>query len=227
MRRFAMTRLRELPVRLALVAGLLLGARTAAIAQSTVPDDYVVFGDEKVTFGSRATVSDGDIGSNGAVVLGRATSVVPSTTIAADTVRLASDVAVPGHAFYNTLRVASSAQIGTRHLGVAIPIFPLPPLPPNPVAGPSLVVTTSMTATPGSYGSIDVLPGGQPRLGTRKLQRRHLAASGQRQGSDDAVVPGHGRRLHHLRRGAGVARREQHRRSPAGGSPSRTWDRGR
>ena len=155
---------RNMPVRLALVAGLILCARTAAIAQSTVPDDYVVFGDEQVKFGAGVIVSDGDLGSNGTLILGRATSVAPSSTVAAAQLRLASAVHVQGHAYYNGLRVGSGAQIGTQHLGVGVPILSLPALPPNPGAGPALVVTGSMTATPGSYGSIDVLPGGNLAL---------------------------------------------------------------
>ena len=155
---------RNMPVRLALVAGLILCARTPAIAQSTVPDDYVVFGDEQVKFGAGVIVSDGDLGSNGTLILGRATSVAPSSTVAAAQLRLASAVHVQGHAYYNGLRVGSGAQIGTQHLGVGVPILSLPALPPNPGAGPALVVTGSMTATPGSYGSIDVLPGGNLAL---------------------------------------------------------------
>ena len=211
MRRFAMTRLASCPCGLPSCVGLLLGARTTALAQSTVLDDYVVFGDEKVTFGSRATVSDGDIGSNGAVVLGRETSAVPSVDVAADG-------AAPRECGRRSgRRLLQHAPCRERRPDRHAASRRADPDPLDPgVAAESGHGTVARRHRVDDGDARVVwldrrLARGDPVAGARKLRRRYAPASWQRQGSDDAVVPGHRRRLHHLRRRARIARRQQHR----------------
>src|SRR5262245_22885645 len=90
-------------------AVFVLAVRSLAAAQSPILTDYAVFGDRKVTFATRVQVADGDIGSNGAVVLGRACRTEPRVDVASDMVRVGEAALVLGPAHYNTLKTAAGA----------------------------------------------------------------------------------------------------------------------
>jgi DNA-binding beta-propeller fold protein YncE len=146
---------------LAVVAGFVVCVRAPVFGQSTDLGQYVVFGDQKASLGSKATVDNGHLGSNDTLVLGRRVVAQASVDVAGALVRIGSEAVVPGDVFFNELRASSTAQLGPLHQFITLPIIALQPPPENPATGPSLIVQSgsSSTLAPGAYASIEVRPG--------------------------------------------------------------------
>ncbi len=164
----------------AVVVTCVLGGPGLALAQSGLLADYVVFGDQKVTVGSRASVLDGDVGGNALVVIaGRVTTSAP-VALVGDTVRVGGASVVQGDIFSNDLKASSSAVLGTEHDGVTLPVLALPAPPVVSGTGPDVVVPAggSVTLPPGSYHAIKVPPGGSLVLQSGVVQVDTLSVKG-------------------------------------------------
>ena len=122
-------------VALALLATL--AAPLAGLAQSTAFPSYVLFGSELVKLGRQTDVTDGDIGSNAAIVLRGEVSVAAVSNVAAPSIRIAPTALVAGAAF------------ATQPLT----------LPPPPAVAPGL---TSIDATAGQ--TVAVMSGAFGRI---------------------------------------------------------------
>ncbi len=132
------------------------GAPSAARGQSTALVTYALFGSEGVKIAGDCSITDGDVGSNDAVTVGRSVAVGAAARVAADRLRLAVAADVAGDVFVNELR-GSGTVSGSLTQGVTLPLVAVPAPPAVATGGATVNVAENQTVViaAGTYAAVN------------------------------------------------------------------------
>src|SRR5262245_32122781 len=135
------------------IAAILL-ARPAG-AQPTDLQTYTLFGQTKTSISSTVFVSNGNVGSNGMVVIKEGADVLAGSTVVGDRIQVRNG-RFQGDAYYNELIGQTFSIFGTLHSPLTLPVLTLPPPPIVNVGGPIVDLLRGLGAvfSPGTYRRI-------------------------------------------------------------------------